>query len=275
MSGIGIAIIVLCAIAAVCAIVLVIAAKYMFVPVDEKVEQIRDCLPGANCGACGYAGCDNYAAELAAGNEDKANRCLPGGDKVAAEIAAILGLEAEDVEEKVAIVCCKGDCNTAVLKEEYQGINTCAGANLLFGGRKLCTFACLGYGDCAEVCPNDAIVIKDDLAHINAGKCVGCGLCASACPNHIIKLLNDTVRTVVTCSNTLSGAVVRPACKTGCIGCKKCEKECPAGAIAVANNLAAIDYSKCTNCGHCVEVCPTHAVTEADFTTALNLKQAG
>ena len=275
MSSVGIAVAVLCAISAVCAIILVVAAKYMDVPVDKTVEAIRECLPGANCGACGYAGCDNYAAELAAGNEEKTNKCLPGGDKTAAAIAAVLGTEAEDVVEHVAVVHCQGSCDNAVRKEEYQGISSCAGANLLFGGSKLCTFACLGYGDCAEVCPQNAILIRDGLAHIDAHACIGCGKCAETCPNHIITLVPDTVRTVVSCSNTLPGAQVRPACKTGCIGCKKCEKECPSGAIVIENNLSRIDYAKCTNCGHCAEVCPTKAIVVGDYTSSLRYEQAG
>ena len=274
MSGVGIAVGVLCAISAVCAIILVIAAKYMFVPVDETVTKIRECLPGANCGACGYAGCDNYASELAEGNEEKTNKCIPGGDKVAAQIAEVLGMEAEDVIEQVAVVRCQGDCNTAIVKDEYQGIGTCAGANLLFAGRKLCSFSCLGYGDCAKVCPQGAITIKDDLARIDHFKCIGCGLCAETCPKKIISMVPDTVRTIISCSNTLSGAVVRPACKVGCIGCKKCEKECPSGAITVENNLSKIDYSKCTNCGHCIEICPTKAIVENDLTSQLNCPKA-
>ena len=39
-----------------------LASKFMAVPVDEKQEKIREALPGANCGACGYSGCDGYAA---------------------------------------------------------------------------------------------------------------------------------------------------------------------------------------------------------------------
>lgn len=262
MSGIGTAVIVLCAIAAVCAIVLVVAAKYMYVPPDETAEKIRECLPGANCGACGYSGCDNYASELAEGNEEKTNKCIPGGAVIAAKIAAVLGKEAEDVLERVAVVRCQGDCNVTVTIEEYQGMPTCAGVNLLFGGKKLCTFSCLGFGDCASVCPQDAITVKDDLARINVSKCVGCGLCAEACPKQIISLVPNTLRTVVSCNSTLPGGQVRVACKVGCIGCKKCEKECPSGAITVENNLSRIDHKKCVNCGHCVKICPTKAIVD-------------
>ena len=37
------------------------------VAVDEKAIAVRECLPGNNCGACGYAGCDAVAAAIAAG----------------------------------------------------------------------------------------------------------------------------------------------------------------------------------------------------------------
>lgn len=46
---------------------LAIASKIFAVPVDEKAEAIRECLPGANCGACGFSGCDGYAAALSKG----------------------------------------------------------------------------------------------------------------------------------------------------------------------------------------------------------------
>ena len=48
------------------AVILVMASKFMAVPVDETQVKVRDVLPGANCGACGFAGCDDYAAALAA-----------------------------------------------------------------------------------------------------------------------------------------------------------------------------------------------------------------
>ena len=122
MSHVGIAVTVLCAIAAVCAIVLVIASKYMFVPADQTAEKIRECLPGANCGACGYAGCDHYAAEIAAGNEEKTNKCVPGGDEAAAKIAAILGRDAEEVTPMVAVVHCQGDCHTAIVEGNFTSM---------------------------------------------------------------------------------------------------------------------------------------------------------
>ena len=38
------------------AVILTIAAKAFFVPVDETVVKLREALPSANCGGCGFAG---------------------------------------------------------------------------------------------------------------------------------------------------------------------------------------------------------------------------
>ena len=256
---------VLAAIAVICAILLTVATMFFSVKEDEKALAIRDCLPGANCGACGYSGCDGYAKALAEGKTEATNLCVPGGDKTSKEIAAILGVEAEDVVEKVAYVACNGTCDAVSRKYDYRGQKTCHAANLSYNGDKFCTFACLGYGDCMRVCPRDAISIDNGIAHIDPKKCIGCGMCARECPNGIIKLVNDTTRVVVECSNHDKGANTRKYCKNGCIGCMKCEKNCPSGAIKVIDNLATIDYSLCTNCGICATVCPVHCIHEGNF----------
>ena len=94
-----------------CAIMLVIASKCFHVEVDEKFTDIRACLPGANCGACGYTGCDGYAEALVNDPTTKTNLCIPGSDAVAAEIAEVLGVEAQDVIELTARVNCNGTCD--------------------------------------------------------------------------------------------------------------------------------------------------------------------
>ena len=183
-------------------------------------------------------------------------------------MAAAMGLEAGDVVRQVAYVACCGDSECVSPRHEYVGIKSCSAAQLLYAGDSRCTYSCLGYGDCAAVCPNNAIEVRDTLARINPVLCVGCGLCAKTCPNHVIHIVPENIRTFVRCSNHDKGAVTRSACKIGCIGCKKCERECPAGAITVVNNLAVIDYDKCTHCGHCKEICTTGCITEASFAAA-------
>ncbi|NLW65280.1 MAG: ferredoxin, partial [Clostridiales bacterium] len=64
MNGIMIAILSVTVIGIICAVMLAVASKIMEVKEDERFPAVRDCLPGANCGACGYAGCDGYARAL-------------------------------------------------------------------------------------------------------------------------------------------------------------------------------------------------------------------
>ena len=64
MIPIVIAVAVVAVIGLLCAVMLTVASKFMAVEVDERIPLVRECLPGANCGACGFAGCDGYAAAL-------------------------------------------------------------------------------------------------------------------------------------------------------------------------------------------------------------------
>ena len=259
-------VLVLLAAGALCAVLLTVASVFFSVKEDERAASIRDALPGANCGACGFSGCDGYAKALSEGKTDKTNLCTPGGDNAAKCIAAILGVEALDVVEKVAYVACNGSCKPEEHKYEYSGPKTCKAANMSFGGDRFCTFACLGYGDCMRVCPRDAISItENNIAYIDPQKCIGCGICARECPNGIIHIVNDTVRTVVECSNHYKGAEVRKVCSNGCIACGKCARTCPEGAIEIVDNLARIDYTKCKNCGACVKACPVGCIHEGNF----------
>ena len=252
-------------IALLCAVLLTVASVFFAVKEDETALAIRDCLPGANCGACGYSGCDGYAKALSNKNTDKVNLCVPGGDNTAKEIAAILGVEAADVVERVAYVACSGTCDAVSKKYYYQGHKTCRTANMAYSGDKFCNYACLGYGDCSVVCPQNAITVNDGVARVNPRKCIGCGICVRECPNGIIHLINDTTRVIVECSSHDKGAVTRKFCSNGCIGCMKCQKTCPNGAITVNDNLATIDYNLCTGCGECAKVCPVHCIHEGNF----------
>jgi len=253
----------------VCAALLSTASKVMHVEVDESVSFIRASLPGANCGACGYSGCDGYAAALVEGNV-ATNLCPPGGDEACQKINEILGNDAcEGLDKKIAIVHCMGDSESKRRKMEYDGITTCFAAHKLYGGHGACTFGCIGFGDCMNACPSAAICVENDLARVDTRKCTGCGVCVKACPVGIISVETEPVHTAVLCKNTEKGAKLKDKCSRGCIGCMKCAKECPAEAITVSDSLAGIDYSKCIGCNtsqepdpgsqpeqfKCVEVC--------------------
>ena len=252
-------VIVVAVIGLIAGLILSVASIVFAVPVDEKAQAIEGVLPGANCCACGFAGCSGYAAALSAG-EAEVGLCSPGGPDVAEECAEILGVSAGSMEKKVAVIQCAGTCSVVDKKLDYEGIDTCQAVSLMFGGDSACQYGCLGHGDCAAVCPENAITICNGLATVNEDLCVGCGICAKTCPKHIIIIEAQKFDQHVRCMNTDKGAETRKTCKVGCIGCMKCQKECEAGAITVTNFNATIDYTKCTNCGHCKEVCPVHAI---------------
>lgn len=236
-----------------------IASVKLAVPRDEKAEEIEELLPGANCGACGFSGCSGYAAALAKG-EAATNLCAPGGAAAAKAIAAALGQEGGEFVPTAAVVACNGcEANTQD-KAFYAGLQSCAAAMQLFGGKGSCSYGCIGFGDCAEVCDNDAIVIEDGVAKINFAQCGACGKCVKACPKHLISIVPIKPQAVVLCSNRDKGAETRKVCKAGCIGCMKCQKVCESGAISVKNFVASVDPEKCNNCGACIEACPVKCI---------------
>ena len=260
-----IAFLVMLGVAVVAGVMLLVFSHFFSVPENPKKAIIRECLPGINCGACGYKGCDDYAAALAEEEGVKPNLCIPGAQGVADRIGEILGVVAEPFEDVVAFVACNGTCDANPPKAKYEGVETCYAASMIYGGSNSCSYGCLGFGDCAAACPSGAICMVDGIAHVNTALCLGCGLCAKTCPKHIINMLPQNSGTVVMCSNKQKGADARKACKNACIACKKCEKTCPNGAITVKDNLAVIDYDKCTNCGECIKECPTGCLKSVFF----------
>lgn len=237
----------------IAAIGLALASKFMEVPVDEKQQKLCDALPGANCGACGYSGCEGYAAALATG-EAEPDKCAPGGEKAAATISEILGVEVV-TQNNVAHVGCSLGCVTTKEKYNYIGIESCSAASLLHSGPMECSFACIGLGDCVKACSFDAIKMINGKPNVCEDICVGCGLCAGVCPKSIISITPKERKVSVQCSNKDKGPAVVKACTVSCIGCRMCEKQCETGAIKVIDNLAVVDYSLCNGCGKCKEVC--------------------
>lgn len=231
---------------------------------DPKVKAVRGALPGANCGACGFKGCDDYAKAVAEGRAAP-NLCIPGGADTVAALSEILGVEAEAAAAKVAFVHCNGVCGATSPKAVYDGMQTCQANSMVFGGAGSCIYGCIGCGDCVSVCPADAICIRDGIAHIDPRACIGCGACAKGCPKNVISMLPKDAAVANFCSNKEKGADARKNCKNACIGCKKCEKTCPNGAITVIDNNAIVNYEKCTHCGACAEACPTKCLKAVDF----------
>lgn len=239
---------------------LVYTGKKFYVQVDERESAVRECLPGNNCGACGYAGCDALAAAITRGDAP-VNACPVGGGDAALMIGKIMGAEAEDMECHVAFVKCKGNCEVTHNLGNYVGVQDCRSVVLNGINITECGFGCIGLGTCVKVCPQNAITVVDGVAMVNRKKCIGCGLCVKACPRGLIELVPESKRVAVECSNKDKGPTVKKVCTAGCIGCMLCVKQCESGAITVTDNLAHIDYSKCTQCGKCVEKCPAKVIT--------------
>ena len=237
-----------------------IAAKKFAVPVDERVEAIKECLPGANCGGCGLAGCETMAKAIVSG-ESEINGCPVCNEKQIEAIAKIMGQEAKATEKKVAVVRCKGNHEAAGQKFEYEGLMTCQDANLLGGGPKLCSYGCLGLGSCMTACSFGAITMKDGLPVVDRNQCVGCGVCEKQCPRSVIHLISRISSYHVNCVSKDRGKDVKVACKVGCIGCGLCIKQCEQGAIKLDNNHAVIDTKLCIGCGKCGMKCPTKAIS--------------
>ncbi|MCL2130763.1 MAG: RnfABCDGE type electron transport complex subunit B [Treponema sp.] len=231
--------------------------KIFAVEEDPLIGQIREALPGANCGACGFPGCDAYAAAVAAGSAG-INSCSVGGPSTAEKISALVG-GTVDVKPVVALIACQGTREKAKLKGKYIGVKTCNAARLSTGSIKFCTWGCQGFGDCVKVCKFGALKLgKEGLPHVDIDKCTGCKACMAECPQHIIHAIpRDLKGARPFCSNlNVNKVMVGKNCKAGCIKCELCVKNCPEECIKMANGIPIVDYAKCTSCGTCVTKCP-------------------
>ncbi len=240
-------------------VLLTVASKIFHVVVDERIEKISEALPQANCGACGFAGCADYA-DAVVNSGAPTNLCRPGGSGAAAKIAEILGTSAADVVPMTAVVHCNGDCNATKTQFDFDGVQSCKAVKRFYGGNGLCKYGCIGLGDCAAICEHDAIKIENGLAKVIPSLCGACGQCAAVCPNKLISIKPKAKTVDVLCSSEANGKATKLACSNGCIGCKMCERKCPNGAIKVENAHAVIDYEKCTSCGICKDACPVKAI---------------
>jgi len=255
-------IIIISTIAIVLGLGLTFASEKLGTPIDEHEEALIEILPGVNCGACGYSSCAGYAKALNKGEDKNASLCTPGGNEVAAHIGELTGLAPEHIVPMTAFVRCQGGDGVARYSYDYSGMRSCRMAAQLAGGVKTCPNGCIGHGDCAIVCPYDAVQIcPDGIARVDRVKCKACKACIPACPKDLIVLVPaDAPPTSVLCRNTQKGALTRKLCTKGCLGCKKCEKICPQGAIVVKDFLAWIDPEKCNGCGDCIPACPAGCI---------------
>ena len=142
------------------------ASEKLAVKENPVVEKINEALPQIQCGQCGYVGCSQYAEAVAKG-EAPINLCIPGGQSVINDIAAVLGVEpVAAAAEKIEVV--------ASINED----------------------SCIGCGKCAKTCPVGAIAGGARMKHaVITQKCTGCKLCRDACPTDCILLQPKPVTT--------------------------------------------------------------------------------
>lgn len=244
------------------------AFRRLGVEEDPRVTEIRKALPGANCGACGYPGCQVVADAVAGGQAD-VRVCVAGGHDVAAALAEIMGVPLEgEVCANRAVLHCRGGLRHVPARYVYDGPLDCFMAQQLAGGPLSCTYGCLGMGSCVRSCPFDALKMGDEgLPVVDPEKCTGCGLCLQHCPRSRTGLLTlepCEAPIGLACASRDTAKWKRTFCDRACIACKACEKVCPerpkAIAVDPASNLAVVDYERCTGCGKCVEKCPTGCI---------------
>lgn len=242
---------------------LAIASKILAVEKDKRVEQIEEILPGANCGACGAPGCAGFAEGVVVGKY-AVNGCTAGGSDVAALIAGIMGTDAGDLIQKVAVIRCRGDKDTCVERAVYSGVNDCRAAMLIAEGAKGCVYGCLGLGSCVTACPFEAIhMAPNGLPEVDESACTGCGACVDTCPRNIIELIPFNQPVYIGCVSKDFGKSVKAVCTVGCIGCGMCAKEnvTPDEMITMDGKIPVIHYGKVkhpeTDLSAAVEKCPT------------------
>ena len=270
MNLILIAILSLGIIGAASAVILYFVAQKFKVYEDPRNALVAEVLPGANCGGCGYPGCQGFADACVKAESLEGMMCPVGGAAVMSKVAGILGKETITSTPMIAVVKCNGSCTNRAHTNIYNGAVSCAIVSTLYAGETGCSFGCLGCGDCVKACQFGAIQINPEtlLPEIDEEKCTACGACTKACPKSIIELRKKgpkSRRIFVSCINKDKGGIARKACSAACIGCGKCEKACPFEAITVENNLAYIDDNKCRLCRKCVEACPTGAIHALNF----------
>jgi electron transport complex protein RnfB len=238
-----------------------LANKKMKVWEDPRIDEVDELLPGANCGACGYAGCRAFAEAVIAGTEPPAT-CTVMSEGEREDVADYLGVSAGEASKVVARLMCAGGSDVAVQRADYYGVESCAAAVAVGGGGKGCTWGCVGLADCAVSCDFDAIVMNEyGLPVVDPAKCTACGDCVEACPLGLFELLPLDDHLIVQCKSLLEGDAATEVCAVACNACGRCAVDAPAGLIEMKSGLAVIDYSQSElENKDAIARCPTGAI---------------
>jgi Na+-translocating ferredoxin:NAD+ oxidoreductase subunit B len=243
---------------------LAIAARILAVRKDERVSNVEEILPGANCGACGFPGCSGYAEGIV-NEEADITLCSPGGPDVLTKIAELMGMEAGPAGEKmVAQVHCRGNKDTSTYTFNYKGLDDCNAMQAMYQGDKDCKYGCLAGGSCIKVCPVDAICSDEkNRIWVNKDICISCEKCVDVCPTGVMQMIPYNADVIVACNSLDKGGKVKKYCSVGCIGCKICEKKSVEGGFIVENFLATINYEKTGERNAAAQACPPKCIISA------------
>jgi RnfABCDGE-type electron transport complex B subunit len=238
---------------------LAIADKKLRVEEDPRIGLVADALPGANCGACGCAGCNAYAEAVV--TEGMAiTKCPVGGQDVIDSLALIMGVEAGAAVKHVARLMCRGTASLAKDKASYEGPTNCAVQDLVSGGSKACQWGCLGGGDCVDVCDFGALEMgPDGLPVVYDDLCTACAACVTACPRDLFELHPIDREFFVFCKSHDDPKTSKAVCDAACTGCSICARNSE-GAISMVDGLAVIDYDKLNPDIIPIEKCKTNAI---------------
>jgi Na+-translocating ferredoxin:NAD+ oxidoreductase subunit B len=245
--------------------VLAMANKRLYVFEDPRIEQVEELLPKSNCGACGTAGCRNFAEQVVAGQIEPA-KCTVNAPAMNGYIAKFLGVELGNLEKRVARLACAGGRHVARMRAHYAGLSSCRAAAVVGGGGKACAWGCLGLGDCATVCDFEAISMNQfGLPVVDAAKCTACGDCVDVCPKDLFSLEPVSRHLWVACKNHADGDTAEMQCEVACTACGKCVADAAPGLMRLDRELAVIDYGKNQLATpKAIERCPSGAIVWLD-----------
>jgi Na+-translocating ferredoxin:NAD+ oxidoreductase RNF subunit RnfB len=252
------------------ATVIALARKKLYVWEDPRIDAVTSFLPGANCGACGKAGCRAFAESLVMGASQPAG-CTVASPDIRGDIASYLGVDVGHAATRVARLLCAGGCDVAPRQADYLGLQTCRAAAAVAGGGKACAWGCLSLADCRDACDFNAIYMNDSgLPVVIPEKCTACGDCVEACPKDLFTLMPLEQKLIVQCKNLLEGDDATSACAVACNTCGRCAADAAPGLIAMVNGLAVIDYDKnALATPDAIRRCPTGAIVWVEGAQAL------
>jgi Na+-translocating ferredoxin:NAD+ oxidoreductase RNF subunit RnfB len=260
-SGILTSVLILGGVGLTFGVLIALANKKLKVWEDPRIDQIVDILPGANCGACGLAGCRAFAEGVVEGVIAPAG-CTVMGEGEREELAEFLGVDAGEASKVVARLLCAGGTDVAPRKARYHGLASCGAAVSVSGGGKGCAWGCVGFGDCQVACDFDAILMTaNELPLVDVDKCTACGDCVVACPLDLFVLMPLDHKLIVQCRNLLDGDAAEAVCSVACTACGRCVQDAAPGLIEIDQGLAVVDYGKIeTQNPEAVSRCPTNAI---------------